>query len=126
MQKKTAQPTGAMADELDIKDRVAPIIVERRGWCARHLPAGQGGAGFTLCAVTQQDRGGAAFSRRESQPPAGHQVQTFGRAMDFQQQRPDMGAGQNVRRGRQGFGGIFGPHHDQLARITAQFGQARG
>jgi len=84
LQKKTAQPTGAMADELDIKDRVAPIIVERRGWCARHLPAGQGGAGFTLCAVTQQDRGGAAFSRRESQPPAGHQVQTFGRAMDFQ------------------------------------------
>ena len=124
--KKMAQPAGAMADELGVEDRIAPVIVERCGWRARHLPAGQGGAGFVLRAVAQQDGRDAAFSRRESQPPAGHQVQAFGGAMDFQQQRPDMRAGQNVRRGRQGLGGIAGPHQDQLPRIAAQFSQAVG
>lgn len=80
-----AQSAGAMADELGIEDRIAPVIIGSCGRCARHVPAGQGGAGFTLRAIAQQDGRGAAFSCRESQPPARHQVQTFWGAMDFQQ-----------------------------------------
>ena len=115
-----------MPGELRVKHRTAPIIVARMRRRARHLPACQRGAGFGLCAIAQHKSGDTAFSRRQGQPPAGHQVQAFGHAFHFQQQRPHMGTGQNVMGGRQGIGGIARAYQDQSLWIAAQFQQPVG
>jgi len=115
-----------MAGEVRVKHRLSPIVIVRLRRRARHLPARQRGAGFSLRAMAQKQAGDAAFSRRQGQPPAGHQVQAFGHALDFQQQRAHMRTGQNVIRRRQGVRGIARSYQDQRPRIATQFEQAVG
>ena len=115
-----------MTGEMGIKDRIAPVVVACARGRARHLPAGQGRAGVSLSAVAQKKNRDAVFPRRQSQPPAGHKVQAFGHAFDFQKQRAHMRTRQNVARRRQGIGGIAGSDQDQLSRVAAQLQQSVG
>jgi len=123
---KISQPARAMPGEICVKDRIAPVIVvgKRRRSC--YLPARQGGAGFGLSTVAQQKDRDAAFSRGQSQPPAGHQIQAFGHALDFQKQGAHMRTSQHIIRRRQGIRGIAGSDQDQASRIAAQLEQPIG
>ncbi len=117
-----------MTNELRGKNRIAPIIIMGiviavRG-CARHLPAGQRRAGRRRCAVAQDKNGGAAFACRESQTPAGGQIQAFGHAFHCQQHRAHMRTRQDVAGRAQRIGGVPGAQQDQRLRIAAQFQQA--
>ena len=115
-----------MTGEARFEDRVAPIVVIGRRRSARHLPACQRRIRFNLGAVAQEKNGDATFAGRESQAAAGHQIQAFGHALYFQQQRADMRAGQNIAGRRQGIGGVAGLDQDQLPRIAAQFREPIG
>ena len=115
-----------MPGEMRVKDRIAPVVIARVRRRVCHLPACEGRTGFCFSAVAQKKGRDAIFPCGQSQPPAGHQVQAFGHAFDFQKQRAHMRTCQNVARRRQGIRGIAGPDQDQLSRIAAQLQQPVG
>jgi len=111
---------------MGVKHRIAPIVVASVGRRSCHLPARQRGTGLCFSAIAQKQDGDAAFTCRQRQPPAGHQIQAFGHAFYFQQQRAHMRTGENVIGGRQGIGGIARAYENQCLRIAAQFQQPVG
>ena len=90
------------------------------------MPAGQRRTGHLRRAFAQQQRGDAAGRRGESQTPAGHQIQVFGIAAQFQHQRAVLRRGQDVRRCRQSLGRVGRAEQDQLRWIAAQFQKTVG
>ena len=96
LHQKISQPAQAMAGETRVEDRIAPIVIARVRRRARHLPARQRRARFHLRAIAQDKNGDAAFTCRESQAAAGHQIQAFGDAFHFQEYCARMRASQNV------------------------------
>jgi len=120
------QPAQAMAGELYVKDRIAPVIVIAARCAAGHMPTRHRRAGFGLRAIAQKQKRDAAFSRCKSQAAAGHQIQAFGHAFRLQQHRAHRRAGQDVVGRAQRIGGVAGPDLDQAPGIAAQFEQALG
>ncbi len=115
-----------MAGQARAENRIAPVVVIGMRRRARHLPACQRCAWLSFCAIAQHDYRHAAFSRRESQTAAGHQIQAFGHAFHFQQQHAHMRTRQNVAGRRKSIGGVTGSYRNQLARIAAQFRKSVG
>src|SRR5690242_7718749 len=64
--KEVSQSARAMADELRVKDRIAPVVIVGKGRCTHHLPARQCGTGFGLGAVAEKKGGDAALPRSQS------------------------------------------------------------
>src|SRR6201999_3052269 len=124
LHRKMAKSAQAMADQLGVENRIAPVIVVRRRHSTLHLPAGPCRTGPGLSPMTQQDDGDAAFTCCERQPAAGDKVQAFGRAVYFQEQGSHMGTGENVVGRRQRVAGMRGPYQEELAGIPAQFCQS--
>ena len=114
-----------VADQLRVEDRIAPIIVIGARRCARHLPAGQRRAGFGLRAFAQQN-GDAAFTGRESQPAAGHQIQAFGLASISSSSAPTCGQARMSLAAARASAALGVRTRISCARIAAQLQQPVG
>ena len=79
-----------MTGEMGVEDGIAPIVIIERRRRVCDVPASQCGAGLGLRAIAQKKSGNAAFSNRQGEPAAGHQVQAFGHAFHFQEQGAHM------------------------------------
>jgi hypothetical protein len=84
------------------------------------MPTGLRRAGQYFRTFAQQDGSDAAFTRKEVQPAARHQIERFGLAGNLQQQCPHMRAGQDVACGRKRFDGIGGFYEKEILGPAAQ------